>query len=180
MYIVAWCDSKSWESGDVSCDVKLPVDTKHRLALFPGLPHFYFLFVFRINTQERIALSPGSPQKWGEPGNICGKGCQLPPPCSGGTNQIAELNHVYMWHFVHSAKKMSTQKWTYSIGYTLKVGEKQFLDVRKRSKSEIKVCCSWFVGPTHSPYSAAPSLHVQSESRNSTHLQMPRRRGAKV
>ena len=34
-----------------------------------------------------------SPQKRGgrrEPGNIRGKSCRLPAPCSGGTNQIAE------------------------------------------------------------------------------------------
>ena len=60
-----------------------------------------------------------------------------------------------------------------SVDYTSKVGEKQFSDVRKGPKSrqsKIKVCCSWFVGPTHSPYFAAPSL--QSASRNSTELQI--------
>ena len=30
-----------------------------------------------------------------EPGNICRKSCRLPAPCSGGTNQITEWNHVY-------------------------------------------------------------------------------------
>ena len=57
---------KSWERGDVSCDIQLPVDTKHRLALFPGLPHFYFPFVFRINTQEWNSLAPRLSSKTGE------------------------------------------------------------------------------------------------------------------
>ena len=39
-----------------------------------------------------------------EPGNIRGKHCLLLAPGSGITNQIAEWNHVYTWHFVHSAK----------------------------------------------------------------------------
>ena len=47
---------------------------------------------------ERLLASfPGSLLKNGgrrEPGNIHGS-CRLPPPCSGGTNQIAERNHVY-------------------------------------------------------------------------------------
>ena len=46
-----------------------------------------------------LASSPGSLLKNGgrrEPGNICRKSCQLPVPGSGGTNQIAEQNHVYM------------------------------------------------------------------------------------
>ena len=46
-----------------------------------------------------LALSSGSLLKNGgrrEPGNIWGKSCPFPPPCSGGTNQIAEQNHVYM------------------------------------------------------------------------------------
>ena len=45
-----------------------------------------------------LASSPGSLLKNGgrrEPGNIRGKSCRLPAPCSGGTNQIAERNHVY-------------------------------------------------------------------------------------
>ena len=70
-----------------------------------------------------------------------------------------------------------------SVDYTLKVGEKQFSDVQKRHKSResmIKVCCSWFAGQTCSPYFAAPTLHVQSVSRNSTQLRMPRIQGAKL
>ena len=58
-----------------------------------------------------------------------------------------------------------------SVDYTSKVGEKQFSDVWKRHKSresKIKFCCSWFAGPTRSPYFAGPSLHVQSASWNST------------
>ena len=38
-----------------------------------------------------------SPRKNGgrrEPGNIGVKSCRLPVPVSGGTNQIAEQNHV--------------------------------------------------------------------------------------
>ena len=41
------------------------------------------------------------------------------------------------------------------MNYTSKVGEKQFSDVWKRRKSResnIKVSCSWFAGPTWSPY----------------------------
>ena len=111
-----------------------------------------------------------------EPGNIHRKSCRLPLPCSGGTNQIAERNHMYTRHFVHSAKNCQLENELISVDYTLKVGEKQFSDVRMRRKSResnIKVCCSWFVGPTRSPYFAALSLHVQSVSRNSAQLQMP-------
>ena len=57
-----------------------------------------------------------------------------------------------------------------------KVDEKQFLDVRKGSKSrdsKVEVHCSWFTGPIRSPYFAAPSLHVQSVSQNSAALRMP-------
>ena len=134
-----------------------------------------------------LASSPGSLLKnkgeEREPGNICGKSCWLPPPCSGGTNQIVERNHVYTWHFVQSAKNCQLENELVSIDYTSKVGKKQFSDgwkSRKSRESKIKVCCNWFAGPTHSPYLAAPSLHVQSVSRNSTQLWMPRRRGAKL
>ena len=89
-----------------------------------------------------------SPQKRGrrEPGNIQGKSCQLPPPWSGSTNQIAERNHVYTWHFLHSAKSFQLENELVSVDYTSKVGEKQFSDVWKGLKSresKIKVCCSW-------------------------------------
>ena len=55
------------------------------------------------------------PQK--EPGSIREKSCRLriPATCSGGTNQIAERNHVYTWQFSNS----STRKWTYEADYTL-------------------------------------------------------------
>ena len=67
-------------------------------------------------------------------------------------------------------QKLSTRK---SVDYSSKVGEKQFPDVRKGRKSsdsKNEVLCSWFAGPTRSPYFAAPSLHVQSASRNLTEL----------
>ena len=128
-----------------------------------------------------------SPQKrwWGgrEPGNICGKSCQLPLPCSGGTNQIAARNHMYTRQFVHSAKNCQLENWIYKLHYTSKIGEKQFSDVRKRLKlreSKFKVCCSWFAGLIRSPYFVALSLHLQSVSRKSTQLWMPRRWGAKL
>ena len=55
-----------------------------------------YLAIYRM--QMVASLVPRlSPQKQGrrEPGNIRGESCRLPPPCSGGTNQIAERNHVY-------------------------------------------------------------------------------------
>ena len=118
-----------------------------------------------------------------EPGCICRKSCRLPVSCSGGTNQIAEQKHVY----TSTQKKIVNSKMSnelISVDYTSKGGEKQFLDVRKGRKSresKNKVRCSWFAGPTHSPYidGAPPSLHVQSASRNSTELRMPWRQGAK-
>ena len=72
----------------------------------------YDIIIFKFLCGEGVASSPGSLLKNGgrrEPGNIRGKSCRLPAPCSGGTNQIAERNHVYTWHFVHSAKKLSTR-----------------------------------------------------------------------
>ena len=63
--------------------------------------------LIRVDPRYLLASSPGCLLKNGgrrEPGNICGRSCRLPAPCSGGTNQIAEQNHMYMWHFVHSAK----------------------------------------------------------------------------
>ena len=71
----------------------------------------------------------------GEPGNIRGKSCRLLLPCCGGTNQIAERNHVYTWHFVHSAKNCQHENELVSVDYTSIVGEKQLLDVRKGCKS---------------------------------------------
>ena len=135
---------------------------------------------FRIPYSRINGVSLGSLLKNGgrrEPGNIHGKNCRLPPPCSCGTNQIAEQNNVYRWHFVYSAKNCQL------LRLHLEGWWKQFLDVRKRRKStesKIKVCCSWFAGSHCSPYFAALSLHVQSASRNSTQLQMPWRRGAKL
>ena len=81
-------------------------------------------------------------------------------------------------HFVHSAKYWQLENELVSVDYASKVGEKQFSEVQKRRKSEeskIKVCCNWFAGLTRSPYCAAPSLHVQSASQDSTQLWMPRR-----
>ena len=68
-------------------------------------PHF-----IHGNGLKDLASSPGSLLKTGgrEPGNIRGKSCQLPPPCSGNTR-----------HFVHSAK-LSTRKWTYKHRLHLK------------------------------------------------------------
>ena len=74
--------------------------------------------------------------------------------------------------FCPLSKKLSTRK---CVDYTSKAGEKQFSDVWKRRKSresKIKVPYSWFAGLTRSPYFAAPSLHVQSASQNSTELRM--------
>ena len=50
-----------------------------------------------------------------------------------------------MWHFVHSAKNCQLENELVSVDYASKVGEKQFLDVRKSRKSresKIKVCSS--------------------------------------
>ena len=90
------------------------------------------------------------------------------------TNQIAERNHVYTWHFVNSAKYCQLKNELISADCISKVDEKQFLDVQKGSKSrdsKVEVHCSWFTGPTRSSYFTAPSLHVQSVSRNSAALQ---------
>ena len=68
-----------------------------------------------------LALSSGSLLKNGgrrEPGNIWGKSCRLLPPCSGSTNQIAEWNHMYTWHFVHSAKNCQLKNELVSVDYT--------------------------------------------------------------
>ena len=66
-----------------------------------------------------------------------------------------------------------------SVDYTLKVGEKQLFGCAEGAQVKIEVRCSWFAGPTRSPYFTAPSLHVQSASQDSTELRMSRRRGAK-
>ena len=58
-------------------------------------------------------------------------------------------------------QKLSIRNELVSADYTSKVGEKQFLDVRKGRKSresKIEVHCSWFAGPARSLYFAAPSL----------------------
>ena len=50
-------------------------------------------------------------------------------------------------HSVYSAKNCQFINEFVRVDYPLKVGEKQFLDVRKRHKSresKIKVCYSWF------------------------------------
>ena len=83
-----------------------------------------------------VASSPGSLLKNGgrrEPGNIRGRSCQLLVPCCGCTNQIAEQNYMYMWHFVHSAKICQLGNGLISVDYTSKVGEKQFSDGRGAS-----------------------------------------------
>ena len=70
-----------------------------------------------------------------------------------------------------------------STDYNSKVGEKQFSGVwkgRKSRESKIKIHCGSFAGPTRSSYFAAPSLQVQSASRNSTELRMPRGQRAKL
>ena len=75
-------------------------------------------------SESNLASSPGSLLKnrgKREPGNIRGNSCRLPAPCSSSTNQIAERNHRYTWHFVHSAKICQLDNELISIDYTLKV-----------------------------------------------------------
>ena len=81
-----------------------------------------------LASQRRCALSL-VPQKRGdgetgmrtEPGNIHGKSCWLPPPCSAGTNQIAEQKYMCTWHFVHLAKNCQLENELVSVDYTLNV-----------------------------------------------------------
>ena len=102
------------------------------LALFhlpsSHLPSFY------LPSFHLLRLSP---QNGGEESLVtsAGKSCRLLPPCSGGTNPIAQRNQVYTQHFVHSAKNRQLENELLSVDYTLKVGEKQFSDVWKRRKS---------------------------------------------
>ena len=126
---------------------------------------------------QRIALFPSSlSSKWGErePGNTRRKSCQLPVPCSGGTNQIAEQNHVYVTFFSLS-QKLSTFKMNelISADYTSKVDFQMCGCTVQRVQDR-----SWFAGLPHSPYITAPSL--QSALWNSTELRISRGRRAKL
>ena len=114
-----------------------------------GTGDWRFIKECPYQAKPQVASSPGSLLKSRgrrEPGNIRGKSCRLPAPCSGGTNQIAERNQVHTWHFVHSAKncQLEMNLWVQ------KVDKKQFLDVQKSRESKIEVHCSWFAGPNRS------------------------------
>ena len=83
----------------------------------------FITVVIQAHASWLLASFPGILLKnWGrrEPGNICGKTCWLPAPGSGSTTQIAERNHKYTWHFVHSAKKLPISKSTYKHRLDLK------------------------------------------------------------
>ena len=67
-------------------------------------------------------------------------------------NTISRL-HKFPDCAEHTRDTLSTCNSKMSVDYTSKDGEKQFPDVWKRRKSresKIKVCCSWFAGPTRS------------------------------
>ena len=133
----------------------------------------FITVVIQAHASWLLALFPGILLKNGgrrEPGNICGKRCWLPAPGSGSTTQIAEQNHKYTWHFVHSAKNCQLENQLISTDWTSKVGEKQFSNVWKGCKSrqsKIKIHCSWLPGPAHSPCFTVPSLHVKIMPQNS-------------
>ena len=72
-------------------------------------------------------------------------------------------NETTFTHDILSTQQKLTTR--ISTDYTTKVGEKkqQFLDMRKGSKSKeskIEVYCSWFAGPTCSPYFIAPARYT--------------------
>ena len=94
----------------------------------------FITVVIQAHASWLLALFPSILLKNGgrrEPGNICGKRCWLPAPGSGSTTQIAEQNHKYTWHFVHSAKNCQLENQLISTDWTSKVGEKQFWMYRR-------------------------------------------------
>ena len=104
-----------------------------------------------------LASFPGSLLKTGgrrEPGNIHGKGCELPAPDSGGTNDCIMKLRIY------TCDALPTQQNIVNSLLHLEGSRKPFLDVRKGHKSKIEVHCSWFAVLTRSAYFAAVSLHV--------------------
>ena len=81
-----------------------------------------------------VASFPGSflkNEEWREPGNIHRKSCQLLVPGSGGTNQNAEQNHVYVTFCLLSKKNCQLENELISTDYISKVSEKQFSNVQK-------------------------------------------------
>ena len=78
--------------------VRLLLISCHNNKLFCLQELGYIVVVIVTNPMFILASSPGSLLIIGgrrEPGNIRRKSCRLLAPCSGGTNQIAERNHVY-------------------------------------------------------------------------------------
>ena len=109
---------------------------------------------------SRVARSRLSSKKWGEGESLitfAGKVVSFLAPGSVSTDLVAKQKHVYEQRNCQLANELT------STDYPI---EKQFSDkgVQVQRVPKIKVHCSWFVGPSCSPYFAAPSLLVKKTS----------------
>ena len=158
------------------------LDSHHRVALYNSLSNLMFNFRGTSHGPYTVASVPGSLLiKRGEESLVTSAGKVVDFRCLALAVPIRLQNETTCTHDILSTQ----QKIVNSINadYNSKVGEKQFLGVqkgRKSRESKIEVHCGWFVGPIRSPYFIAPSLHVQSVSRNSTELRIPRGQRAKL
>ena len=71
-----------------------------------------------------------------EPGNIREEKLSTSAALVWRYNQIAERNHVYKWHFVHSAINCQLKNELVSVDYTSKIDEKQFRMCGRGTSSE--------------------------------------------